>query len=114
MYGGEIMAWTPIRGGSKPGNADLPELPADRGRYLLLLGSPLIDEGPRWVHFSWRGESFAIRDYLKGRMMCQEPGLTASNVWDAALKKIPATGDYYHPCEDTNWWTESLKKLPVK
>jgi hypothetical protein len=108
------MPWTPIRGSSKPGYSDLPELPGDRGRYLLLLGAPLIDDGPRWIHLSWRGESFAIRVFIKGRMMRQEAGLTASDVWQAALKKLRAIGQYYRPADDADWWTDALKKLPMK
>jgi hypothetical protein len=104
------MVWKPIRGGAKV-KPDLPELPGERGRFLLLLGAPILEDGPRWVHFSWRGESFAIRDYLKGRMRRQEPGITASEVWLAATKRIPATGIYYHPADDVDWWVEVLKKL---
>jgi hypothetical protein len=107
--GGTTMPWIPLQG-SKRSDADLPDLPAKRGRFLLLLGEPFLNS-PRWCHFSWVEASFAIRDYLKGRMMRQEEGITASDVWRAAKKRIPATGHYYHTANDVEWWVKELKKL---
>ena len=104
------MKWTPLRG-SDNSDAAIPDLPAERGRYLLYLGQPFIEDGPRWVHFSWLRESFAIRDYLAGRMTRQDADTTASDVWRAATKRIPAINDYYHSVDDVPWWTEALKEL---
>lgn len=104
------MSWKPLRGSSKattPGG-----LPGQRGRYLIYLGPPLLHDGPRWCTFVYRGESFCIRDYLGGQELRQEPGLTASDIWRTAIKKIPATGEYFHPADDVDWWTEALMKLP--
>jgi hypothetical protein len=104
------MNWVPLPG-AKNANADLPALPGKRGRFLLYLAEPILEDGHRWVHFSWVGESFAIRDYLKGRMMRQESGLTASAIWLAARKRLPATGAYYHSASDIDWWIKELKRL---
>ena len=103
------MSWTPIKGGKSSGSPG--ELPGERGRYLLYLGTPLLPDGPRWVHFSWRGESFCIRDFLKGMERRQEPGLTASDVWRTAQQRKPATGEYFHPVEDVEWWRSALAEL---
>ena len=104
------MAWKPLRGAAPLGSNGLP---GERGRYLIFLGAPLVKNGPKWVHFSWRGDSFCIRDYLGGQEMRQEPGLVASDVWRAAIEKQHATGEYFHPHADVVWWTEALKKLPT-
>lgn len=104
------MKWKPLQRSGNT-NADLPELPGERGRYLLFLGTPFIDDGPRWVHFSWRGESFAIRDFLRGRMSRQEAGATATDVWRAAVKRLPGKDKYYHSVDDVDWWVKELKKL---
>lgn len=103
-----MMAWKPLRGAS-PSSPN--GLPGERGRYLIFLGPPLIEGGPRWVHFSWRGESFCIRDYIGGQEMRQEPGLGASDIWRQAIKKKPATGEFFRPADDVAWWTEAIKRV---
>ena len=104
-----MTAWTPIK--ATRNNNPPCVLPGQRGSYLLLLGSQVLTDGPRWVHFSWRGESFCIRDFLKGMERRQEPGLTASDVWRAAQQRKPATGEYFHPVEDVEWWRSALAEL---
>jgi hypothetical protein len=107
------MRWKPLRGAPSG-------LPGERGRYLLVLGPPLIEDGPRWVHFSWRGESFCIRDFIGGRKTRHsyqgdtEPRLTAAEIWRQATKVKRATGDLFHKANDLDWWTETLKSLPMK
>ena len=81
---------------------------------MLFLGAPFIEDGPRWVHFSWRGDSFCIRDFIKGRMARQDEDSTADAVWRAAMKTKAATGEYYRSVakpEDIEWWTKELKRL---
>jgi hypothetical protein len=103
------MPWSPMRGGTKSGSGDLP---GQRGRYLLLLGKPLLEGSkPRWVHFSWLNQSFCIRDFVAGRERRQEPGLAASDVWRQAIDKKAAVDDYYHSVEDVVWWADTLRKL---
>src|ERR1043165_987484 len=96
--GGQSMTWKPIGGGGGgSGGGSSNNLPANKGSYLLCLGKPIIPDGTKWVHFSWLGESFCIRDFLSGRERRQEPGLTATDVWRAARKRTPATGIYRVP-----------------
>lgn len=102
------MTWTPIRGE----NPRSSQLPAKRGRYLIRVGKPLLDETkPRWLHFSWLDESFCIRDFVMGRERRQEAGLTASDVWRMAIDRQPATGRYYFPVERTEEWAKALREL---
>jgi hypothetical protein len=107
------MSWAPIPG-SGSSNADLPDLPGERGRYLLYLGRPIIDDGPRWVHFSWRGEAFVLRDFACGRMRKGDPKLTATDIWRSAKRRIQCSGEYFHPSTDVDWWTKTLKKLDAE
>lgn len=107
------MKWKPL-GDHEKHEPNLPVLPGERGRYLLFLGTPFIEDGPRWIHFSWRGDSFCIRDFIMGRMARQDEKSTATAVWCAAIKKKPATGEYYRSVanpDDIEWWTTELKKL---
>ena len=104
------MSWKPIRGKTTPGTG---ALPGERGRYLLFLGPPIVPGGPRWVHFSWRGANFCICDFIEGQERRQEPGLTASDVWRAAIKRLPAIDEYFHRADDIDWWTDTLKRLPL-
>jgi len=90
---------------------DQPELPTTRGRFLILLGEPHLRGRPRWVHFSWRNESFCIRDFLTGAIRRQDTFLQAADVWRAALKRVPAVGEYFHPVGDWDWWRSKLEEL---
>lgn len=104
------MKWKPLQQSTST-HADLPALPGERGRYLLFLSKPFIEDEARWVHFSWRGESYAIRDFIRGRMSRQEPGITATDIWNAALKRLPAKDKYYRSVSDIDWWMKALKDL---
>jgi len=108
------MTWQPLRG-SKTNSPN--GLPGQRGRYLILLGPPWIEGQPRWVHFSFRGESFVLRDYTEDReLRGQEKtgGVKASDVWRAVIKNIPAVGDYFHPADDIAWWKEAIARLKTE
>jgi hypothetical protein len=48
---------------------------------------------------------------LEGVARRQEAGLAASDVWRAAKQRKPATGEYYHPVEDVEWWRAALAEL---
>jgi hypothetical protein len=103
------MSWSPMRGNRSitPGN----NLPGKRGRYLLKLGAPLVEDGPRWIHFSWLGEAFCLRDYTSEAELRQKPGLTASDVWQQAIDRLPATGKYFLPADDVETWKQLIQEL---
>jgi predicted DNA-binding protein len=91
--------------------ADSIPLPTTRGRYLLFVGDPILRDGPRWVHFSWRGDSFCLRDFATGDIRRQDRSLSAADVWRVAQKRIPATGEFFHPVGDWEWWKAALERL---
>jgi len=88
-----------------------PELPTTRGRYLILVGEPILSDGPRWAHFSWRGDSFCVRDFLRGRILRDDRTIKAADVWRAALRRKPANGDYFRRVGDWEWWRGKLEEL---
>jgi hypothetical protein len=86
-------------------------LPGDRGRYLLFLESPLVNGEGHYVHFSWKEESFCIRDFIQQRERRQEPGLTATDIWAGASDRIPCKGELYIPVENFEFWAKKLNEL---
>jgi hypothetical protein len=104
------MTWQAmrIRGGGDS------SLPGERGRYLLRLEAPMIEGEARYVHFSWKDNSFCIRDYIRQRERRQEPGLTPSGVWEAASDRIPCKGELYVPVDNFEFWTSRLSELTEK
>lgn len=96
---------------AEPGAEEQTELPTTRGRYLLFIGEPILKGRPRWVHFSWRNERFCLRDFLTGSILRQDAILQVTHVWRAALRKKPATGEYFHPVGDWKWWKRKLEEL---
>jgi hypothetical protein len=111
---GDQLKSEALPGERVPAGSSADALPGKRGRYLLSLGEPILPDGPKWVHFSWLGESFCIRDFLGGRELRQQPGLTASDVWRAARQRRPATGIYFVPVSDVKRWRELLEVLPAE
>ena len=106
--------WSPMRSAMSGGS---PSLPGKRGRYLLYLGTGVIDpiDGRgRFCHFSWNNDSFALRDYITGRERRQGSDLTVERVWRAAQVRIPATGKYFVPVEDGQFWLETLGRLTAE
>jgi len=87
------------------------DLPTTRGRYLIFVGEPILPDGPRWAHFSWRGESFCVRDFLRGRILRDDRTVKAADVWRAALRRKPAVGEYFHQIGDWEWWRGKLEEL---
>lgn len=100
--------WTAMK---HAGRESVGELPADRGRYLLQLSPPFVQDETHFVHFSWLNESFCIRDFMKGIERRQGGDLTASSVWQAAEARIPATGQFFVPVENYEFWTQTLTQL---
>lgn len=81
---------------------------------MLWLEAPMIEGEARYVHFSWKDESFCIRDYVGQRERRQSPGLTPSDVWKTALDRIPCKGEMYVPVENFEFWTGKLTELTEK
>jgi hypothetical protein len=114
-----MSQWKPMRpvstggtGGSETG------LPGARGRYLLLLDPPFVQGEPHWVHFSWAGESFCIRDFINTVEMRQGT-YSASDVWKAAKGRIPCTtnsphGDLHVPVTNFEFWQKKLQEISAE
>jgi len=96
------------------GNRDGGSLPGERGRYLLWLEPPMVEGEAHYVHFSWKDDSFCIRDYMRERERRQAPGLGPSDVWEAAADRIPCKGELYVPIENFEFWTSKLAELSEK
>jgi len=102
------MSWKKMRRGGEGG------LPSTRGRYLLWLEPPQVENNGHYVHFSWRDGSFCIRDYLEGLESQQSGDVTPSAIWESASDRIPATGKLYVPVKDFDFWTGKLAELTEK
>ena len=102
------MSWEriPIPGGS----ASSP-LPGARGSYLLLFEPPFVEGSSRFVHFSWRGDSYCVRDYVKGMQTRNLDDLTAEDLWNAAKDRISCTGKLYVRVENVEFWRNKLTDL---
>jgi len=95
-----------------------------RGIYLLLVGPPLVPSR-RFVHFSWLGESFKLRDYIGGTVIQHSapllrPGedseagegpISRYEIWSAAEVRIPARGELFHRADDSTWWKAKLTEM---
>jgi hypothetical protein len=108
--------WGPLRTASAGTGKeeDAPPLPGKKGRYALYLGTGVIDpiDGKgRYVHVSWSGKSYCIRDYIAGIERREGDDLTIEQVWKRALDRIPATGDLYVSYTDGKFWKEKLEML---
>jgi hypothetical protein len=103
-----LMSWTKMR---IPGGGQSGSLPGDRGRYLLWLEPPYVDGEGHYVHFSWKGGSFCIRDYIRQVERRQDRAYTAADIWKAASNRIPAKGELYVPVENFEFWTAKMTEL---
>lgn len=101
-----MVTWKPIGARSVGSETDLNRLPGLRGRRLIYV--PDLVPG-RYVHFSWREESFCVRDYIGGREARQEPGLTATDVW--RMIKGPIFQANSVPYKDTEFWKKRLQEV---
>jgi hypothetical protein len=95
-----VMSWQNMRIPGGQANS----LPGERGRYLIWLEPPLVEGEGHFVHFSWKAESFSIRDYIQGLERREAEGLTATGIWNAASKRIPCKGELYVPVENFEFW----------
>lgn len=86
-------------------------LPGVRGVYAVLLAPPLVQRAAHFVHLSWRGESYVIRDFLEGVGRKQGDGLALVEIWRAARVRIPCSGRLPRSIEDRDFWKEELQRL---
>jgi hypothetical protein len=104
----DVINWMPLslkRG--RVGRDKKPdELPGKRGIRLIFLPDLI---GDRYVHFSWLGEAFCVRDYLGGREFRQAQGLTASDIW--RMHQGPVFSAEKHSYEDADFWKEQLRRV---
>ena len=105
---------------STQGDEASERVPRQRGVYLLLIGPPLLPS-PRFVHFSWSGQSFKVRDFIGNTVFERQvvsparadspptgdSGVSRDEMWTAALVRVPARGELFHTSQDSTWWRES-------
>ena len=94
------------------------------GVRLLWVTPPLV-ETPRFVHFSWAGNSFKIRDYIAGHLQQNrgatpqpEEGFEVSvcwqdrdSVWASAELRLPSRAELFHVAADFGWWQTKLELM---
>ena len=102
------MSWQKMR---IPGAGAGVDLPGDRGRYLLWLERPHVQGEGHYIHFSWKEDSFCMRDYIQQVVRRQDAGTKALDIWKAASSRIPAQGELYVPVENFEFWTVKLIEL---
>lgn len=107
------------------GATGIPAISGTNGSYVLWLNPPFV-QTPRFVHFSFSGTAFKIRDYLSGQMQFQpggqqqrEPGFNVylececnrDEVWQQANLWIPALDDLRKSVSDVEWWSNKLGEM---
>ena len=99
------MDWKPLGARRTSGSVSTNELPGQRGVRLIHIPDIVPN---RYVHFSWKGDSFCIRDYTGGREMRQTPGTTALDIWK--MHKGPIFS-HQHTSEDVEFWEQKLREI---
>ena len=102
------MAWERI---PIPGGSTSSPLPGARGSYLMWFEPPLVEGSGRYVHFSWRADSYCVRDFVKGKQTRDLDDLTAEDLWNAAKDRISCTGQLYVRVENVEFWRKKLTDL---
>jgi hypothetical protein len=83
----------------------------DRGVFAILVEPPIVEGPPHFVHLSWQGESYVLRDYLKGVSRKQGKDLDLASLWRSARVRIPCKGRLRRSIEDHAFWEAELQKL---
>jgi hypothetical protein len=86
-------------------------VPGDRGVFAILVEPPIVEGPPHFVHLSWQGESYVLRDYLKGVSRKQGKDLDLASVWRSARVRIPCKGRLRRSIDDHAFWEAELRKL---
>ena len=100
-----MINWKPLGGRSSGGSESPHRLPGQRGVRMIYVPDLVPN---RYIHFSWRGDSFCIRDYLGDREMRQSPGMNALDIWK--MHKGPVFS-HHHSSEDTDFWKKRLREI---
>lgn len=86
-------------------------LPGVRGVFAVLLEPPVV-EGPRhFVHLSWQGEGYVLRDFLQGVERKQGDDLPLAELWRAAKVRVPCKGRLRRSVDDYAFWRDELRRL---
>jgi hypothetical protein len=100
-----LSSWTVMR---NPGDD---AIPGERGVFVVLLEPPIV-EGPRhFVHLSWQGEHYVLRDYLNNLSRKQGDDLPLAALWRAARERIACKGRLRRSVDDHKFWEEELRRL---
>jgi hypothetical protein len=86
-------------------------LPGVRGVFAVLLEPPLVSRAPHFVHLSWLGESYVIRDFVEGVERKQADDLALVDIWRSAKVRIPCKGLLRRSIEDQSFWKDELQRL---
>lgn len=86
-------------------------LPGVRGVFAVLLGPPIVDGAPRFVHLSWQDENFVLRDFLRGVERKQGDDLPLASLWRTAKVRVPCKGRLRRSVEDHEFWRGELQRL---
>lgn len=103
-----MLNWKPLGARRSSNSISSNELPGQRGVRIIYV--PQIVPN-RYVHFSWRDESFCIRDYIGEREMRQMPDFKALDVWKQ--HEGPVFSEK-RPVEDVEFWTNKLIEITAE
>ena len=97
--------WQPMR---NPAD-DL--LPPKRGIFVVQLEPPIVLGSGHFVHLSWRGGDYILRDFLHEVERRQGDDLLLEAIWNAAKVRIPCKGRLRHVVGDHVFWRDELRRL---
>jgi hypothetical protein len=100
-----VSTWKTMRDSSND------RLPGARGVFAVLLEPPIVNGTRHFVHLSWQGQNYVLRDYLHGVARKQGDELSLDQVWKAAKVRIPCKGRLRRTVDDHAFWRETLRRL---
>ena len=86
-------------------------IPGPQGQYVLLVGKPIVTGDDRYVHLSWKNESYVLRDFVEGKMRTQAADLLLDQLWRAAKERFPCKGRLRRSVSDAAFWREELRRM---
>ncbi|HEV7222933.1 MAG TPA: hypothetical protein VGN42_09555 [Pirellulales bacterium] len=91
--------------------------PGGRGSMVLFLPVPFLAPAGRYkkgrfVHFSWDGDSFRIRDFIEMAEAMQSKDVTAADIWNKAIgERHKCTSALRRSVTDSQFWTDALERM---